>query len=298
MKRFLVLLCVAALLVGIVAVPAAAGHRHHKVWRPVYLALGDSIAAGQAADDWSTDGYVPLFKKYLKRHMDCWPWRADLDHCKPLLLKNLGRPSIPELGLPGVTSELVIEEQLPVALRIIEKRNYDKRWLNDVRMITLNVGGNDISGPVADACIEADPFDPAVCIGTITAVFGEYQANLTEILGSLRAIAPDTPIIMSTVYNPIVGCPLADQYPIAPLFADLVLEGGTAELPDIGPVTIEHGFNDIIEAVAGAFGVAVADVYSVMEPDDYVGDCLHPNTTGHRTIYKEYRETYEDTFGG
>jgi lysophospholipase L1-like esterase len=298
MRRFLVLLCVAALLVGIVAVPAAAGHRHHKTWRPVYIALGDSVAAGQAADDWATDGYVARFDRYLKRHLDCWPWRNDLDHCRPLLLKNLGRPAIPELELPGVTSELVIEEQLPIALRIIEKRNYDKRWLNDVRMITLNVGGNDISGPVTDACIEADPFDPAVCIGTITAVFGEYQANLAEILGSLRAVAPDTPIIVSTVYNPIVGCPLADLYPIAPLFADLVLQGGTAELPGIGPVTIEPGFNDIIEAVAAAFDVAVADVYSVMEVDDYAGDCLHPNSTGHKTIYEEYRTTFKDVYGG
>lgn len=293
MKRFLVMLCVAALVVGIIAVPVAAGHRHHKVWRPVYLALGDSVAAGQEADDWTEEGYVALFDDYLGEALDCWPWTHRRDDCRPLLLKNLGRPAIPELELPGVTSALVIEEQLPVALRIIERRNNDRRWLNDVRMITLTVGGNDISGPITEACIEADPFDLDACSLAIGTSFGMYQVNLTEILASLRAAAPDTPIIVSTTYNPITGCPLADAYPIAPLFADLVLEGGTAELPDIGEVTIEPGFNDITRALAAAFGVTIAEVYPAMTVDDYVGDCLHPNTQGHATIADVFIDAFE-----
>jgi len=293
MKRFLVMLCVAALFVGIIAVPATAGHRHRRHWRPVYLALGDSVAAGQAADDWAEEGYVALFDDYLGAELDCWPWTHRRDDCRPLLLKNLGRPAIPELELPGVTSALVIEEQLPIALRIIERRNKDWRRLNDVRMITLTVGGNDISGPITEACIEADPFDLEVCSLAIGTSFATYQANLTEILTELRTAAPETPIIVSTTYNPITGCPLADLYPIAPLFADLVLEGGTGELPGIGEVTIEPGFNDITRALAAAFGVSVAEVYPVMTVDDYYGDCLHPNSAGHATIAEAFIDAFE-----
>lgn len=297
MKRVLLILAVTALVVGTLAAPVTAGGKKLDHWRPVYLAMGDSVAAGQEAADWTEDGYVPLFRDHLRRELDCWPHAKRLNSCRPLLLKNLSRPAIPELELPGVTSALVIEEQLPKALRIIHRRNGDRWRFNDVRMITLTVGGNDISGPITAACITADPLDLEVCSETIADTFVEFQGNLTKILMDLRTAAPDTPIIVSTQYNPIVGCPLADAYPIAPQFAGLVLEGGTIPPGAIGnpvEITISPGFNEIIEAVTAAFGATVADLYPAMDVDDYVGDCLHPNTEGHRTI----ADVFIDAFDG
>lgn len=58
-----------------------------------------------------------------------------------------------EPAKPGVRSATVITEQLPAAVEMLESRNRDANPRNDVEVITLTVGGNDIFGPVLGACL-------------------------------------------------------------------------------------------------------------------------------------------------
>jgi lysophospholipase L1-like esterase len=144
---------------------------------PVYLALGDSIANGQEStpwvqsappapgDYWATvagwraNGYVAQFDANLVANLNCLP--AASAHakagCRQLQLLNLARSGVPAMNgqpaKPGVTTQIVIDEQLPAATALLRARNHDKNPRNNVEVVTLTVGGNDIFGPVTTACL-------------------------------------------------------------------------------------------------------------------------------------------------
>jgi hypothetical protein len=108
----------------------------------------------------------------------------------------------------------------------------------------------------------------------IQSVFTTYVANLGLILGTLRSVAgPDAAIVITTYDNPLGACHLAALAPLA----DVVLEGGAG---------IPIGFNDLIEAVAAATSVDVADTFGQLESTDWVGgaDCRHPDNSGYHKI--------------
>ncbi|HSL26090.1 MAG TPA: SGNH/GDSL hydrolase family protein, partial [Acidimicrobiia bacterium] len=175
------------------------------------------------------------------------------------------------LAVPGATSTSLIAVQLQPALTLIGDRNGDADAENDVILITLTIGGNDLVNPVFAACSAGVTPE---CVQTVQSIFTTYAANLAVILGSLRnAAGPDTQIVVMTYDNPLGSCFRA---PLEPL-ADLLLEGGTGF-----PV----GYNDIIRSVAAAFQVDVADTFGQLEPDDWLGgnDCTHPDISGHHKI--------------
>jgi lysophospholipase L1-like esterase len=110
--------------------------------------------------------------------------------------------------------------------------------------------------------------DPAV-------VLGGFQSNLTAILFSLRTALPHTKIYVSNLYT-IPQVPGAD--------------------------TVVPVFNAIVDGVAGAFGVPVADVYSAfLGKPQYLlinrpgADAfeVHPTNAGHRAIAKAFQAVIE-----
>ncbi|MEX1037555.1 MAG: SGNH/GDSL hydrolase family protein [Acidimicrobiia bacterium] len=260
MRRFLVLATVLAMTL----VPLTAKAETDE--NPIQLGLGDSVAWGFGASDSFTLGYVSLVNK---RAPDLYCVGGSSD-CAPVELVNL--------AVPGATSSSLIAGQLQPALELLTERNSDDNPGNDVVLVTVTIGGNDLFNPVIAACAGGVT---AECTEVISNGFATYTANLSQILGSLRAAAgPGTEIAMMTYYNPLGACFLADLAPLA----DLVLEGG-------GP--LPFGLNDIIRGVAAATGVTIVETYGELRRDDFVGgqDCLHPDDSGYKRIARLFTTT-------
>jgi lysophospholipase L1-like esterase len=191
---------------------------------------------------------------------------------------NIARTALP--GQSGVTSMSLIDEQLGIVVELLRARNQNANPRDDVEVITLSVGGNDLLGPLRDKCVLASP--PTGCPGAIMEVLGTYTKNLETILSTLSAEAGDgTAIVMLTQYNPIPFCPLG-RIPGASDFANMVLEGGTAP----GFPEVQTGLNDIIRSTGARHHVRVADTYGRLGSADLLppGDCRHPNLAGHQVI--------------
>lgn len=266
--------------------------------RPVYLALGDSMAAGQnsqapedidaywrTVDAWRRNGYVTPFAKYLQHELDCLPAtaRAD-DQCGRLDVINLARSAVPASeegpGKPGVTAQAVIDEQLEPAEDLIALRNGDDDPRNDVEVITLTVGGNEIFDAFRTG-------DFALIMGAISTFAVDYN----EILARLRASAgPDVPILTMTYFNPLrycdTGLPPEQVEPVA-LGADFVLE----QAPIAPGVS---GFNGLIEATSAAYGAIPADTYGQLGEGDFF-DCKHPNPDGYEDVAAAFELAWQQT---
>lgn len=277
-KWYLAVLAAAALVATVLVAPVSA--RPDLVpGQPVYLALGDSWAWGQGPADPATEGYVPQLQQELRVDLNCSPARSAKAKggCKHLQLLNLGRPGTDEM--PGVTAPIVADEQLPIALPLLEARNHDRNPRNDVELVTLHVGGNDVSGPIQQACLGG--FTPE-CVGTINSEMAAFDADLRAVVEPLRAAAgPDTPIVLGTYDNPVPYCFLA-EIPDATQLGAVLLEGT--------PDGFLDGIHDVIRRVAADYDAEVAEVFGQFEGADFVGgeDCLHPSATGHDKVTEAF----------
>jgi lysophospholipase L1-like esterase len=271
MRRFTLAAVLAFLLVGGVAAPAAAGPGRSQVHEPpVYLALGDSVAAGVGAQ--AGAGYVPLLGALLETG-----YNPAANKATPNKSVDFG---VVNLALGGATTATLIQNQLPAALALIEERRSDRDPRNDVEVITLTIGGNDVFTPVVGACL-LDP-TPTDCQQVVDTALGAAEAGITGVLRELVDVAGRrAEVVVTTYYNPIAQCSLAAN-PAAVRVADAVLEGGA--LP--GLVAVGDGLNDRIRRAAATAGAQVTDLYGALGPGQFVGgpDCLHPNAAGHAEI--------------
>jgi lysophospholipase L1-like esterase len=216
------------------------------------------------ANNYEATAYVPRLNRWL-RSADCAEGAPEA--CPHLELSNY--------SVGGATSDDLVADQLPAAVAEIVARATDSDPGNDVAYVTITIGGNDVFHPVIAACTVGDD---DLCAATIQTLFANYQANLGQILGTLRAVAPGAEIAIMTYDNPLPTC---ENAPLAPL-ADVVLEGGNG---------LPGGLNDIIRGVAGVVGgVTVVETYGLLQPGDFVGgtDCLHPDDSGHRKIARAF----------
>jgi len=260
----LVLTVLAVLMAG--AVPAL-GAKDTTPGLPVMVGLGDSWTYGQGAADPATGGYFAVTNEALKAELDCLPAASSnaRDGCKHLQQDNIARPAVP--GRPGVTTDAVIHEQLPEILPVIAARNGDANPRNNVEVIYLSAGGNDVSSPVINACIFGTPEQ---CQATITERMNHVAVNLHTIVGSLRAAAgPDASIVLVTYDSPVEYCYLGD-FP------------GAADLSDFVLLQLDQ----VTRSVAAVYGAEVATTLGQLGEGDWVGgeDCLHPNDSGHRKV--------------
>ena len=262
MRRFVILVTGLALLL----VPAGSAIAGGLPDGPVYIALGDSDAFGVGTPTPEHLGYVAV--------LDRWAHALDCRDGQPAACPRL---ELVNLSVPGAQSPDLIATQLQPALQLIAERNGDTEPANDVILITVTIGGNDLFRPVIDNCSGGPT---SACGQAIATVFTTYAVNLAQILSQLRAAAgPDTQIVVMTYDNPLGACFLA---PLEP-FGDVVLEAGPG---------LSIGFNDIIRSVAAATDVEVADTFGRLDIGDYVGgdDCLHPDISGHLKIARIFEE--------
>jgi len=161
---------------------------------PLYLALGDSLAAGVGASEPAQTGYVNLVFNALRTEPSSPYSEADL------ALLNLGDPG------ETTTSIQAGGGQLEKALAEIESRKDDSIPGNEVAVITIDIGANDflplvkdespcLPNPLAEACQEA-------AVSALTT----FRANFADIMRRLRAAAgPEAEIVALGLYNPLSG---------------------------------------------------------------------------------------------
>lgn len=141
----------------------------------VLLALGDSIANGSGASDPATTSYVGLLAEALRSTFDA-------------------EVTVESLAAGGTTTQDLIDEQLDPALALLRQ--------GDVLLVTITIGGNDLSQYGAhEACI-ADPTDLECPLedGLL-----EVEDHLDTIMSRLREIAPDVPIVIQLYPNLFSG---------------------------------------------------------------------------------------------
>lgn len=265
------------IVVALVSLPGAAFAAAPA--HPVQLEIGDSWTFGDGATDPRSDGYAGQAYVANLSDLDCTPAQADeaVDGCRHLERRILARPGTSQH--PGVTTDLLIDEQLGAATGLLGERNGGANPHDDVEVVLVSVGGNDVTGAVLAACLGGLDGN---CVKVIRERVAHVEANLDRILDDLRrAAGPDTSIVILTYDNAIAACPLASS-PGAVALGNLVLEGN----PDFGIV----GLNTVIRSRAASYGVAVADTFGHLGPDQWVGDCLHPNDLGYATIAGIVRE--------
>ena len=273
MKRFLAVVGAAlALALGLGSL-ATARPTPSRFGAPAYLALGDSVVAGVGARPGSP-GYPQVVDTLLESGYS------------PAADKALPRTSRPfdlvALAEPGATTATLAAGQVPRALAVAHERAANRDPFDDVEVVTLTIGGNDVVAPAISACVL--PADRAACQPAVEGALATAKANLAEIMARVASgVGHRAEVVVTTYYNPISFCFLANLDPTASAIADVVLEGG--RIP--GALDVRAGLNDVIRSVAAAAGVQVADLYGVLDqPGDFVGgtDCLHPSPQGHATI--------------
>ncbi len=250
MRRLLPLLA-AFLSLALLAQPAPASAKG----APAYVAIGDSIAFGVGASNPEERGYVALTYDALRK--------SDRYRQRGLDLVNL--------GVPGATSSdlLLPGGQMERALSEIRERQEDTSSADDnVEIITLNIGGNDVLAlATSDSPCVADPLS-AECQDRFQEMWEALEDGLTEVLQRLREAAPEADIIVLDLYSPLSGRGGAPD-----LIADLA----------VGEI------NAVTERVTSRpeLGAKLARVYPLFRgrASQFVAaDNIHPNDEGHAVI--------------
>jgi lysophospholipase L1-like esterase len=234
-----------------------------------YFALGDSLADAEGATS-HEHGYVALFAAQA--------WTI------------LGLPGDPtaraEYGLRGgetSTTMLAPGGQLDRATAEISRRNSDADPANDVRLITVDVGGNDFrvltrsSSPCRISVTSPD------CQQAVAGVVAEFTTNYPVILQRIRAAAgPDTIIMAMAFYNPFSGT--GQSVDVA---GDFVAAQITAQ---VRAVAVAPPVNAIFVDLFALFkGKAPELTHIADEPSD-----IHPNDTGYAVIASALAEALRD----
>jgi lysophospholipase L1-like esterase len=225
----------------------------------LYLALGDSLAAGEGATNPHRLGYVGLLDRLLQ-----------------LSLKNL--------AVSGDTSSTFISDgQLEAALKTINNPG------RDVQLVTLDIGGDDFFNLLMPGGPCVDPSNP-MCMPAFTAALSTFANNYTYILEALTtALGEDFPhkhILVMTYYNPFSGTGSIYEAPV-----DQALLGADGTIDCVANQTdpTKIGLNDLITCIGESFGVTVVNVYPLFKGKALAlthiaeGD-IHPNNAGYAVI--------------
>ncbi len=138
----------------------------------IYIALGDSLSEGVGASDRTATAFVPLVHQSLGEGFE---------------LLNLGHS--------GDTSQEILDHgHLDEASAEIEQRNGDEDLDNDVKLVTLEIGGNDLLGLFFDLVLTATCSNLEVSLGTpecvdaLDATLRDYEPNLKTALSLVLGV--------------------------------------------------------------------------------------------------------------
>ena len=226
-----------------------------------YLALGDSLAAGEGASS-PANNYATRFRQYLEATLN-----VDF--------------AFSNLGVPGESTSLFVdgpEPQLERAIAQIETLQNDGDPETHVHVITLSLGVNDIIPILEGPVCRAGPGDPA-CRTELDKATLQIETNMNVILRRLRAAAgPETLIIAMTYYDPFdFGSGLAFE-----ALSDETMRNIN------GRIVAAAQVNDV--AIADAhplFRGLAARLTHVLEGD------VHPVDRGYGVLLLAFQDAYE-----
>lgn len=203
-----------------------------------YMALGDSLSAGYKALP-ATNGFVYLLYQ-----------EGAFDRVNNTLMTNI--------GVPGATSQDVLNHQLPLAIG---------PSLFRPNRVTMTVGGNDLL-----SLLGPTPPTPQ----QVAAVLQNFGNNLAQILAGLCIGLPDgARIYVGNLYS-IPEIPGTDQ--VVPLFNGVVSQvvGGVKQLPQCQDNVLAVA--DIFSAFQGRAGLLLIERHGA------AADEVHPTNAGYRVI--------------
>ena len=213
-----------------------------------YVALGDSLAAGQN------------------------PNGAEHGYSYPNSIKNLlassGNPgSYQNFGVSGYTTQNIIDQLTNPKV---------VRFLADAEIVTLDVGANDILAlPAVHAYLVA-PTDEnlAAAAAAVTAEFYDIGLNIGTIIGGIKAANPDAKIYVMGYYDAFPSYPEPSHSALLGLIQGLnsaisyaTTATGATYVPTIATITLEylpnasdiHLTHDGYKTISADFCSAIAD---------------------------------------
>jgi lysophospholipase L1-like esterase len=241
----------------------------------VYLSLGDSLGVGVGSAPFERTGVARTSYAEHLRHLLSGQAHGGID-----AFVNLARRG-------ETTSTFLLNGQAVGATQAIAAPS-------DVRVITLNLGGNDLLGLLSGPC--ADPLTPT-CELAVAQALGTVSANYPRVLAALlQALAASqdpggAQVLALTVYNPFSGTGSRYEAPV-----DRVLLGADLKLdcPAAAADPLDAGLNDVIACTARAAGVTVVDLYPVFQDRGATltrirANDIHPTDAGYAAIASALR---------
>jgi len=236
-----------------------------------YIALGDSLSSGSGASDKAATSFVALVHQGLGPRYE---------------LINLGHSG-------DASFELLDHGHLNEALSAIEGRNNDGNPNNDVRLVTLEIGGDDMLDllplVLGGTCPDVETaLSRAECLQRLNTATRRLQQNLDTILSRLQRADDDLIIVLMTVYDPFSG-----SIPRLSELARIVLEGAPGS-------AFPEGINSVIRAQARQKGVLLVDLYPLFQGragELIADDLIHPNDAGHGALAEAVIEAVSGALG-
>ena len=262
MRRLLLLLPL--LVVALAAACSDSGHSTAPVATdgsgvPVYIALGDSLSEGIGASAPGSTSFVPLVHDSLP-----------------------GRYALQNLGHSGDTSQQLLDHgHLDDAIAEIEQLNGDSDADNDVRLLTLEIGGNDLlrlysSFVITGICPDVDTLlTTPDCVDALTAALTNFEPNFAATLDTIEAAAPSLEVIVLTLYDPFSG-----RLPVQSAISQVALEGMAGS-------PFPEGLNTIIRRLVEGRNVTLVDLYPLFQGrgSELISiDFIHPNDAGYAVM--------------
>lgn len=226
-----------------------------------YLALGDSLAAGEGASS-PTSNYASRFRTYLEATFNV-------------------SFAFANLGIPGESTSSFVqspESQLDRAIAEIKSLQTDGDPATQTHVITLSLGVNDIVPILEGALCRAGPSDPG-CRSELDNAVSRIETNMSVILRRLReAAGPETLIMLMTYYDPFdFGSGLAFE-----TLSDETMRNLNGRI-----IAAAHA-NDITIADAHSlFRGLAARLTHVLEGD------VHPVDRGYGVLLLAFQDAYE-----
>jgi lysophospholipase L1-like esterase len=268
-----------AAVIGLVAAGliTSAAPTHAASKATYYLALGDSVAAGEQPIGGDSQGYPDQLLKDLRA-------RPEFEQLRLEKLACGGETSQTMLDGIGSACSYSAGSQLDAAVAFLHEHP------GDVALITITIGANDIFS----------------CFGApdcVLAARARIQANLPVIVAELReAAGPDLPIVGMNYWSPLVvdwfaNPGSAQAWATRTVGFNDLLEGlyaaGGSPVADVETAFAVTDFTTMVE-LDGA-GPVPLSVYSVCTltwicTGPPLGPDIHPNTAGHAVI----AATFED----
>ncbi len=248
---------------------------------PIYVSLGDSLAAGYQPDGAQRMGYVDDL------------WRTVRGTIPALEMRAFGCPG--ETGASMITGDgspctYIAGSQLEAAIAFLNRHG------GQVPFITIDIGSNDLF----DACVDLDTgVLDRPCVVDFLPGLGD---RLAEIIDPLRTAAgPGVPILAMTYYNPLLGfwghvpggrqLARVDERAWEVFNAGLVeaYEGAGAVVADVATTFRIDDFSDtvVVQGSPVPVNVALACRWTWFCSPRYLGD-PHANAIGYRKIARTF----------